>query len=127
MAQGVFDVLHPGHLFYLTESAKLGDELHVVIARDSRVRDEKRFLMNETARRKLVESLEFVDEAHLGTEGDIYDILDILDPDIITLGYDQPYDIDDIEREHEKRGVRRYRGRQNRQGRTEGRRDSLLQ
>ena len=35
MATGVFDIIHLGHIHYLTESKKLGDELVVVVARDS--------------------------------------------------------------------------------------------
>ena len=38
MASGVFDILHLGHLHYLEESKKLGDELFVVIATDKTVR-----------------------------------------------------------------------------------------
>jgi len=34
MATGVFDLLHPGHLYFLTEARKHGDELIVVVARD---------------------------------------------------------------------------------------------
>ncbi|EQD52190.1 glycerol-3-phosphate cytidyltransferase, partial [mine drainage metagenome] len=38
MATGVFDLLHPGHLYFLTEARKLGDELVVVVARDQTAR-----------------------------------------------------------------------------------------
>ncbi|EQD46565.1 glycerol-3-phosphate cytidylyltransferase, partial [mine drainage metagenome] len=31
MATGVFDLLHAGHLYYLSQSKKLGDELVVVV------------------------------------------------------------------------------------------------
>jgi FAD synthetase len=104
MAQGVFDVLHPGHLFYLEESAKLGDELYVVLARDSRIKDRKDLLMSEDDRLKLVSALDIVDHARLGTEDDIYDVLDDIDPDIVTIGHDQPYDLEEIKREQEQRG-----------------------
>ncbi|HOV68584.1 MAG TPA: adenylyltransferase/cytidyltransferase family protein, partial [Methanoregulaceae archaeon] len=30
VATGTFDLLHPGHLYYLTESRRLADELHVI-------------------------------------------------------------------------------------------------
>ena len=42
MATGVFDLLHPGHLSFLTEAKKLGDELIVVVARDQTARRMKR-------------------------------------------------------------------------------------
>ncbi|HTD81915.1 MAG TPA: adenylyltransferase/cytidyltransferase family protein, partial [Thermoplasmata archaeon] len=35
MATGVFDLLHPGHVAFLREAKALGDELVVVVARDS--------------------------------------------------------------------------------------------
>ena len=35
MATGVFDIIHLGHLHYLEESKKLGDELVVVVATTS--------------------------------------------------------------------------------------------
>src|SRR5207245_1761445 len=38
MATGVFDLLHPGHVYFLREARKLGDELWVVVARDSTAR-----------------------------------------------------------------------------------------
>ena len=34
MATGVFDILHLGHVHYLEEAKKLGDELVVVVAAD---------------------------------------------------------------------------------------------
>ncbi|MCQ5376385.1 MAG: adenylyltransferase/cytidyltransferase family protein, partial [Methanomassiliicoccales archaeon] len=41
MATGVFDLLHVGHLHYLNEAKRLGDELIVVVATDSTVRKRK--------------------------------------------------------------------------------------
>ena len=34
VATGTFDILHPGHVYYLEQSRALGDELHVIVARD---------------------------------------------------------------------------------------------
>ena len=34
VATGVFDILHPGHVFYLERSKALGDELAVIVARE---------------------------------------------------------------------------------------------
>lgn len=96
MAQGTFDLLHPGHIYYLEQSAALGDELHVVIARDARKADEKDLVMDEEDRRVIVDALDTVDEAVLGSEDSIFDSVDRIDPDIITLGYDQPFDPDEL-------------------------------
>jgi len=97
MAQGVFDILHPGHLHYLEKSAELGDSLTVVIARDSRVKTRKQLVFSEDERQKIVGALEVVDEAILGVEGDIYETVEKVDPDVITLGYDQGHDAAEVE------------------------------
>lgn len=96
MAQGTFDILHPGHLHYFQESAALGNELVVVIARDERVRERKDLFFTHHERAELVESLTVVDEAQLGTTDDPFEILEEVEPDVITIGHDQPYDIDDL-------------------------------
>ena len=94
MAQGVFDILHPGHLHYLEQSKNLGDELVVVIARDSRI--EKDLYFSEAERKEMLEALGIVDQALLGSEESIYDTVEKVDPDIITLGYDQPFDKEEV-------------------------------
>jgi len=93
MASGVFDILHTGHIHYLTEAKKLGDELHVVVATDSTVRKKKHEpITPEGMRLELVRNLKPVDRAYLGREGDIFDIVREIKPDIIALGYDQHFD-----------------------------------
>jgi FAD synthetase len=108
MATGVFDILHLGHLHYLEESKKLGDELVVVIATDTTVRKRKHEpITPEKMRCELVASLKPVDKAVLGREGgDIFEIVKDLRPDIITLGYDQPFDQQNLEKELAKRGLK---------------------
>jgi len=96
MAQGVFDIIHPGHLHYLEKSAELGEELVVVVARDSRVSDRKELAFEEEERREILESLEMVDRAVLGKKGDIYGTVAEQDPDIITLGYDQDHEESEV-------------------------------
>ena len=104
MAQGAFDVLHPGHLHYLSESAALGDELVVVLASDERVASRKDLYMDEESRRDVVGALAVVDEAIVGNEGDIYDVLDEVDPDVVTIGYDQDYDLEELRADLAERG-----------------------
>lgn len=97
MATGVFDILHLGHIHFLAESKKLGDELVVVVARDSTAqRSGKSSIFDEESRLKLVKQLRIVDEAFLGHEGDIYQTVADIKPDIITLGYDQHFDVDEV-------------------------------
>lgn len=96
MAQGTFDILHPGHIHYLEESAKLGDELVVVISRDSRVGKKKDLVFDENERKEMVEALKPVDRAVLGSQTDIYETVEKVDPDLITLGYDQSHDREEV-------------------------------
>lgn len=106
MATGVFDLIHLGHVHYLEEAKRLGDELVVVVARDSTVRREKHEpITPEEFRRHLVESLKPVDKAVLGGEGDMYQVVEELKPDIIALGYDQFHDAERIEKELKERGL----------------------
>lgn len=106
MTQGVFDILHLGHLHYFQAARALGDELVVVLARDETVAKNKHApIFNEEARRELVESLDPVDHAVLGHKGDFYRVVVETRPDIIAIGYDQPYDADAIESECARRGL----------------------
>jgi len=104
LANGTFDVLHPGHIHYLEESAALGDELIVVIARDSRAGEKKQLLMDEDNRRQVVEAVQHVDMAVLGSEESIFDTVERVQPDVITLGYDQDFDGEELEQALEERG-----------------------
>ncbi|MFH1448317.1 MAG: adenylyltransferase/cytidyltransferase family protein [Candidatus Micrarchaeota archaeon] len=92
MAFGCFDILHPGHITYLEEARKLGDELVVVIARDRAIMKGKNRepVFDEKTRKHLVGSLKFVDRAVLGDRKDHYALIKRLKPDVIALGYDQP-------------------------------------
>ncbi|MEM0165889.1 MAG: adenylyltransferase/cytidyltransferase family protein [Thermoplasmata archaeon] len=106
MASGVFDILHPGHIFFLEEAKKLGNELVVVVARDSTARKLKHQpIMNEDVRLKMVTALKPVDIAILGHEDDIFKTVEEIKPDIIVLGYDQNFDEKYIEEECKKRGL----------------------
>ena len=107
MASGVFDILHPGHVLFLQEAKKLGDELIVVVARDSTAEKLKhRPIMREEDRRFMVGSLKPVDRAVLGYEDDMFRIVKEINPDIIVLGYDQKFSENEIEEECRKRGIK---------------------
>lgn len=98
MATGVFDIIHLGHLHYLMESKKLGDELVVVVARDSTaMKNGKQPIFDERTRLAIVSQLKPVDQAILGHEGDMFQTVREVKPDIITLGYDQRFDAYSIE------------------------------
>ncbi len=106
MATGVFDLLHPGHVYFLVEARKLGDELVVVVARDQTARRLKREpYVPEHVRREMVEALKPVDRAVLGSTTDIYQTVIDLQPDIIALGYNQVWNESEVEHECARRGV----------------------
>lgn len=98
MAQGTFDLLHPGHIHYLKKSAELGEELIVVIARDSRASKHKDLIFDEEERREIIDALDSVNKAVLGAENDIYTKVKEIDPDIITLGHDQHHDENEVKK-----------------------------
>ncbi len=107
MATGVFDILHPGHVLFLMEAKKLGDELYVVVARDSTAEKLKhKPIMDEEMRRFMVESLKPVDHAVLGYKDDMYRVVEEIKPDIIVLGYDQKFSEKEIEEECRKRNLK---------------------
>ena len=106
MATGTFDLLHPGHIYYLKEAKKLGDKLAVVVATDSTVRRLKHEPVNpEEIRLNLIKELKIVDEAYLGHEDDMYGIVEDIKPDVIALGFDQLHDEIRIKSEVHKRNI----------------------
>lgn len=106
MASGVFDIVHLGHLHYLQEARKLGDELVVVVATDSTVRKMKHEPITPgNMRVELVAALKPVDRAVLGHEDDIFKTVEELRPDIIALGYDQRFDEKELEAQLRGRGL----------------------
>ena len=106
MATGTFDLLHPGHIYYLKEAKKLGDTLAVVVATDTTVRRLKHEPVNpEEIRLNLIKELKMVDKAYLGHEDDMYEIVEEIKPDIIALGFDQIHDENKIKSELKKRKI----------------------
>ena len=116
IAQGTFDLLHPGHVHYLREAASFGDELHVIIARRENVTHKATPVLPDRQRRDMVDALEMVDRALLGHREDIFVPIEEIDPDYIVLGHDQHHDEGAIEDELHRRGidceVRRASGRE---------------
>jgi len=94
---GVFDILHIGHIRYLRAAKKLGDVLIVAVNSDSSVRKikgPKRPLNNENDRAEALASLECVDYVTIFSENTPIKILGIIKPRIHVKGGD--YNIDEI-------------------------------
>jgi FAD synthetase len=104
---GGFEVLHQGHLHTIESAKGLGDVLVVSVARDSTIRRRKKRepVADENARVKMLSSLRQVDAALLGVEGDIYETLEKVKPDVVALGYDQYHMESEVEGEARKRGM----------------------
>ncbi len=105
---GVFDIIHPGHIYTLKKSRELGDVLIISVARDTTVLKMKghRPLNAEVKRREMVSSIEFVDLAILGSESNLFETVLKVRPDIISLGYDQKHDEGTLRREAERNGLK---------------------
>jgi len=91
LAGGVFDIIHPGHIYTLNAAKKLGDVLVVVVATDNTaVKMKKRTpLHTQVQRQELVNSLSMVDLCLIGQEDNIFKTVKHVKPQIIALGYDQ--------------------------------------
>ena len=106
VATGTFDLLHMGHIYYLREAKKLGNELAVIVACDSTVRKLKHEPVTpEKMRLEIIKELKMVDEAVLGHKDDMYKVVKDIEPDIIALGYDQIHNAEKIKRELKKRNI----------------------
>lgn len=105
VAQGTFDILHPGHLHYLREAAAMGEELHVIIARSDNVTHKAPPVIPDEQRREMVAALDPVDHARLGHPSDIFAPIEEIEPDVIAMGYDQHHDDDDIAAALAERGI----------------------
>ncbi len=93
LAGGTFSIIHPGHIFFLREAKKCGDFLTVVVASDSTVRKNKGYVLFPAKERKrMVESIGFVDRVVIGDEKDMFRVVEKERPDVVVLGFDQRID-----------------------------------
>ena len=88
---GVFDLMHPGHVRYLRAARKMGDLLVVAINSDDSVRRLKgpgRPILPQNERGKILAALEMVDYVTLFEEDTPQAIIELLRPDILVKGGD---------------------------------------
>src|ERR1700750_665020 len=86
---GVFDLLHLGHVTYLAQAAELGDKLVIGLNADSsvkRIKGEDRPINDQNNRAALLASLFFVDGVVLFEEDTPLDLISALLPDILVKG-----------------------------------------
>ena len=88
---GVFDILHIGHLTYLEEAGNLGDVLVVGVNSDASVKvnkGDKRPINSEKNRAYVLLGTKFVDYAVIFDEKTPEKLLDVLKPDVHVKGGD---------------------------------------
>ncbi|MEQ1868469.1 MAG: D-glycero-beta-D-manno-heptose 1-phosphate adenylyltransferase [Vicinamibacterales bacterium] len=88
---GVFDILHPGHVRYLSAARTLGDTLVVAVNSDRSVRGNKgpsRPINSEQERAELLSALACVDGVAIFDEPTPHEIISAIQPDVLVKGAD---------------------------------------
>jgi FAD synthetase len=100
MVFGTFDIIHPGHEFFLKEAKKLGDHLTIVVARDETVQELKGLLprVGEETRLKNLKKLGVANKVILGSLTDKFSTIKTEKPNVIALGHDQRFFVDALKR-----------------------------
>jgi len=94
---GVFDLLHKGHIFSLSQAAKQGDILIIGLNADSsvkRLKGDSRPINDQDARALLLAALSMVDAVVIFEEDTPLNLITTLLPDVLVKGGD--YTIDEI-------------------------------
>lgn len=88
-----FDIVHPGHVYFLQQAKSHGDRLITIVARDQNVLKFKGRapLHDENKRKQDVQDLNISNLVELGHESDYFFAIQKYKPDVIALGYDQTY------------------------------------
>ena len=92
---GVFDLLHPGHVRYLQQAKELGDALIVGVNSDRSVRlnkGEGRPIHAEAERAEILGALQVVDVVVVFDEETPHEVIAAVQPDVLVKGADWPED-----------------------------------
>jgi len=96
---GVFDLLHRGHIEYLAQAADCGDKFIVAVNADASVKrlgkGDSRPLQDENSRALIMAALSFVDAVVIFDADTPFDIIDQLKPDVLIKGGDYDASITD--------------------------------
>jgi D-beta-D-heptose 7-phosphate kinase / D-beta-D-heptose 1-phosphate adenosyltransferase len=88
---GCFDLLHPGHIYMLSQARSLGEVLVVGINSDAsvkRLKGVRRPILSETERVLLLSALEVVDYVTIFSEDTPLEIIRLLRPQVLVKGGD---------------------------------------
>jgi len=89
LANGVFDILHTGHIELLSFAKSLGGRLVVAINSDRAVRELKgddRPINSEIDRKAVLQAVKFVDEVVVFDDVSTYGLIDELQPQLLVKG-----------------------------------------
>ncbi|UCC94955.1 MAG: adenylyltransferase/cytidyltransferase family protein [Candidatus Omnitrophota bacterium] len=92
---GCFDVLHPGHIKVLREAKKRADILIVGLNSDrsvKKIKDERRPILDENARKCILEAIEYVDYIVVFSENTPHKLIQEIKPDYLVKGGDWRHD-----------------------------------
>ena len=95
LTNGVFDLLHPGHVRYLQDARRVGDALIVAVNSDRSVRAIKgsaRPVTPEHERAEILSALACVDAVVVFDEDNPQEIVSRLQPDVLVKGADWAVD-----------------------------------
>lgn len=89
---GCFDILHPGHVDYLSQARDQGDYLVLGLNTDDSVRRlnkaPNRPINDELSRAKVLAGLASIDRIVLFNEDTPYELIKVLEPDVLVKGDD---------------------------------------
>ncbi|MBN2167327.1 MAG: D-glycero-beta-D-manno-heptose 1-phosphate adenylyltransferase [Marinilabiliaceae bacterium] len=94
---GCFDIVHRGHVEYLSKAADLGSKMIIGLNTDisvSRLKGPTRPLVDEKSRAILLAALQFIDLVVFFDEDTPYELIKKLQPDVLVKGSD--YKAEDI-------------------------------
>ena len=94
---GVFDIIHKGHIYYLQKANRLGDVLIIGLNSDAsvkRLKGEGRPINNEADRAFVLSAFEFVDYVVTFSEDTPYNLIKMVQPDVLVKGAD--YKIENV-------------------------------
>lgn len=106
MVFGTFNIIHPGHLSLFRQAKMFGDKLYVVLARNSTVEELKNYSpVDEIDRRLKLLKIPMIDYVLLGHPENRMDVIKKVKPDVICLGYDQQFFVNELEAFLEQEGI----------------------
>ena len=95
---GCFDLIHKGHIEYLSKAADLGDHLIIGLNTDSSVKQLKgdnRPVKDEITRAMVLAAFEFVSAVILFSDDTPYQLINFVKPDVLVKGGDYDPDCTD--------------------------------